>query len=181
MHRTLKLLCPFLLLLAGSAISYRYWHTTLGLVALLLSLLLLLPLVVVSLNDVRRERNLQPQPAFLEMNLKLAPTFLQRPLFGGPIAEGLDRIAGAVGWLEILSLLLTAGAGIGVMHYVGVLWFIHFVSHTQYVAAGIAAVLAMLVIAGAVARVPIALFALFGGAAVCGAALLLGYVQVLVP
>jgi hypothetical protein len=44
---------------------------------------LFLPLVIVSLNDVRRAKNLQSQQsAFFEINRPLP-----RPLFGGPIAD----------------------------------------------------------------------------------------------
>lgn len=175
-RHVLKRLWSLPLLLGGSAISYQCWPTALGLIALLLSLLLFLPLVIVSLNDVRRAKNLQSQPAFLEMNLP-SP----RPLFGGPIADALDRIAGFIGSLEALGLLITVVAGFGVLAYVGVSWLIHFVGHAQYVAASAAGLLGLLAIAAAFARIPAALIAVVGGAAVCGTAFLSGYGSVLLP
>lgn len=176
MRHVLKRLWSLPLLLGGSAVTNQYWPTALGLVALLLSLLLFLPLVIVSLNDVRRAKNLQSQPAFLEINL--SPP---RPLFGGPIADALDRIAGFVGSLEGLGLLITVIAGIGVLGHVGLSWLIHFVSHAQYLRAGAVVLLGLLAVGAAFTRIPTALIVVFGGAAVCGSAFLLGYGGVLLP
>jgi len=164
------------LLIGGSAVSYQYWPTAVGLAALLLSLLLFLPLVIVSLNDVCRAKNLQSQPAFLETNLPPP-----RPLFGGPIADTLDRIAGFVGSLEGLGLLITVIAGIGVLGYIGVSWLIHFVSHAHYLAASAAGLVGLLAIGAALARIPAALILVFGSAAVCGTALLSGYGSMILP
>jgi len=175
-HQTLKRLWPSPLLLAGCAISYLYWPALLAFVALLLSLFLFLPLVIVSLNDVMRAKNSQLQPAFLEMNLPPP-----RRLFVGPIADALDRIAGFVGTLEGLGLLVTVIAGVGVLGYVGVSWLTHFVGHAQYLAAGAAGLLGFLAMAAAFARIPAALIVVFGGAAVCGTAFLSGYGSVLLP
>ncbi|XZG70055.1 hypothetical protein ACTSKR_15625 [Chitinibacteraceae bacterium HSL-7] len=104
-----------------------------------------------------------------------------RPLFGGPIADALDRIAGLAGSLEGLGLLITIVAGMGALAYVGVLWIIHFVNHAQYLAASAAGLLGLLAIGAAIARIPAALIVLFGGAAVCGTAILSGYSGVLLP
>jgi len=175
-HQTLKRLWPSPLLLAGCVISYLYWPASIALVALLLSLFLFLPLVVVSLNDFRRAKNLQSQPAFLEMNLPPP-----RRLFVGPIADALDGIAGLVGTLEGLGLLVTVVAGIGVLGYVGLSWLIYFVGHAQYLAASAAGVLGLLAIAAAFARIPAALIVVFGGASVCGTAFLSGYGNALLP
>jgi len=175
-RHVLKRLWSLPLLLGGSAISYQYWPTALGLIALLLSLLLFLPLVIVSLNDVRRAKNSQSQPAFLEMNLRPP-----RPLFGGPVAGALDRIAGLVGSLEGLGLLVTVVAGVGVLGYVGVSWLIHLVGHAQYLVASTAGLLGLLAIGAAFARIPAAQIVVFGGAAVCGTAFLSGYGSVLLP
>ena len=176
MRQTLKRLWSLPLLLGGCAISYLYWPTALGLVGVLSSLLLFLPLVIVSLNDVRRARNFQSQPAFLEMNLPQP-----RPLFVGPIADALDRIAGFVGTLEGLGLLVTVVAGVGLFGYVAVAWLIHFVSHAQYLAAGATGLLGLLAVAVALARIPAALIVVLGSAAVCGTAFLSGYGNALLP
>jgi hypothetical protein len=172
----LKRLWSLPLLLGGSAVSYQYWPTALGLFALLLSLLLFLPLVIVSLNDIHRAKNLQSQPAFLEINLPPP-----RPLFGGPIADVLDRIAGFVASLEGLGLLITVIAGIGVLGHVGVSWLIHFVSHAQYLPAGTVVLLGLLAVGATFTKIPAALIVVFGGAAVCCIAFLLGYGGVLLP
>jgi len=172
----LKRLWSLPLLLGGSAVSYQYWPTAIGFVALLLSLLLFLPLVIVSLIDVRRAKNFESQPAFLEMNLPPP-----RPLFGGPIADAVDQIAGVAGTLEGLGLFVTVIAGVGLLGYVGVSWLVHFVAHTQYLAASAAGLLGLLAVAAAFARIPAALIVVFGGAAVCGTAFLSGYGDVLLP
>lgn len=172
----LKLLWSLPLLLGGSAVAYHYWPTPLGFVALLLSLFLFLPLVIVSLNDGRRARNLGSQPAFLEMNLPRP-----RPLFGGPLADALDGVAGSLGSLEGLALLLTVVAGVGLLGYVGVSWLVHLVARAQYVAAGAAGLLGLFAVAAAFARIPVALIVVFGGAAVCGAAFFSGNGNVLLP
>lgn len=164
------------LLLGGGAISYQYWPTALAFVSLLLSLLLFLPLVVVSLNDAWRAKHCQSQPAFLEMNIPPP-----RPLFKGPIADALDRIAGFVGTLEGLGQLVTVVAGIGVFAYVAVAWLVYFVTHAQYLAAGTAGLLGLLAVAAAYARIPAALVVVFGSAAVCGTAFLSGYGSALLP
>lgn len=142
----------------------------------MLSLFLFLPLVVVSLIDAWRAKHFQSQPAFLEMNLPPP-----RRLLVGPIADALDRIAGLVGTLEGLGLLITVVAGIGVFGYVAVAWLIHFVSRAQYLAAGAAGLLGFLAVAAAFARIPAALIVVLGSAAVCGTALLAGYGSALLP
>lgn len=176
MHQTLKRLWPFPLLLGGCVVSYQYWPSAIALVTLMLSLLLFLPLLVVSLKDVWRAKHFQSQPAFLEMNFPPP-----RPLFIGPIADALDRIAGFVGTLEGLGMLVTVVAGIGVFGYVAVAWLIHFVSHAQYLAAATAGLLGLLAVAAAFAKIPAALIVVFGSAAVCGTAFLSGYGSALLP
>ncbi|WP_227814066.1 hypothetical protein [Nitrogeniibacter aestuarii] len=164
------------LLLGGSAVSYQYWPTALGLVALLLSLLLFLPLVIVSLVDVRRAMNLESQPAFLEINFPQL-----RPLFGGPIADALDRITGFAGTLVGLGLFATVVSGVGLLGYIGVSWLVHFVAHAQYLVASVAALLGLLAVATAFSRIPAALIVVVGGAVVCATAFLSGYGNVLLP
>lgn len=176
MHHVIKHLWSLPLLLAGSVLAYQYWPAVLGIVALLLSLFLFLPLVIVSLIDVRRAKNLQSQPTFFEMNIPPP-----RPLFCGPIAGALDRIAGFGGSLDALGMLVTVIAGIGVLGYVVVSWLIHFVSHAQYLAASAAGIFGLLGFAAAFARIPAALIVLFGSAAVCGMTFLSGYGSTLLP
>lgn len=93
----------------------------------------------------------------------------------------ISRIANLVSSLEGISLLFTVVVGLGVGGYVGGVWVIHLVRSGQYLLA--AALGGGLAIAGALAlfRVPLAQIIVFGGAMVCGAAMLLGYGSTLLP
>ena len=176
MRHVLERLWSLPLLFFGSAVSYQFLPTALGVVALLFSVFLFLPLVIVSLIDVRRAKSLQSQPAFLEMNMPPP-----RRLFGGPIASALDRTVALSTSLDVLGQLVAVIAGIGALGYVGVLWLIHFASHAQYLAAPATALLALVAIGFAFARIPAALIVVIGGAAFCGVAFLSGYGNALLP
>ncbi len=109
MHLGLKRSWPFPLLIGGGIVGYFYWPTAVGFVASMLSLLLFLPLALVSLGDVLRSSKGQPQPAFFEMNLPPP-----RPLFTGRIANILDSIANTASGLFGLTLVL---GGLGLLGY----------------------------------------------------------------
>jgi len=105
----LKCSWPFLLLIGGGIVGYSYWPTTVGFVASMLSLLLFLPLALVSLGDVLRANKGQPQPAFFEMNLRPP-----RPIFTGRIANFLDSVAHTASGL--FGLVFVIG-GLGLLGY----------------------------------------------------------------
>ena len=102
-----------------------------GVIASLVSMLLLLPFMVVSLIDIWRTTNSQRQPAFLEMNVPPP-----RPLFSGHLANVLDRIVSLVVDLNSLGFIVTIIVGLGLCGYVVVTWLTHLVGHSQYLSAG---------------------------------------------
>lgn len=97
----LKLLWHFLLLIIGGVIGFVYWPKAVGFVAVLVSLLLLLPLLLVTLGDIWRAKEGQAQPTFFEMNMPPP-----RPLFTGRIANALDAVAHAASELFGVALVL---------------------------------------------------------------------------
>lgn len=93
----------------------------------------------------------------------------------------IGRIANAVSSFEGLSLFLSVLVGVGCLAFVAVSWGMHFFSSGHYVAAGVIALGAMVVSAGAVARIPVALLLLFGSAVVLGTAFSVGASNVVMP
>ena len=105
----LKRSWPFPLLVGGVTVGYLYWPTAVGFAATFLSILLFLPLALVSLGDILRANKGQPQPTFFEVNLPPP-----RPLFTGRIANALDLVAHTASDLFGLALVL---GGLGLLGY----------------------------------------------------------------
>lgn len=88
MHPRIRLWTAFGALVVGCISGYCYWPAGLGLVAVIASATLFLPVFLLAVVDVYRARNGQRLPEFLEMNMPPP-----RPLFTGSLADALDQIA----------------------------------------------------------------------------------------
>ena len=100
-------------LTVGCFLGYYYWPAGVGLLAVLVSGSLLLPIFLLAALDTYRVRKGQRLSEFIEMNL-LPP----KPLFTGLLADILDQIVhfGASIW----GFVLIAG-GLGAIGYIFVL------------------------------------------------------------
>jgi hypothetical protein len=85
------------------------------------------------------------------------------------------------GSLDVLSALLSVVAGIACMAFVAAKWILHLASLGSYWMAFVVAATALVLCAGAIVRIPLALFILFGGAVIVGTAFFGGYAQWLLP
>ena len=93
----------------------------------------------------------------------------------------MNRIGDMAGLGELLGVAITVFVGIGGLGYVGFTWLMSFVYSGQYFAAVALVLVAVTILSLAIARVPLALFLLFGGASVIGTALFFGVGNVLLP
>lgn len=109
MHFGLKRSWPFPLLIGGGIVGYLYWPTGVGLAASMLSLLLFLPLALVSVRDMLRANKGRPVPTFFETTF--APP---RSLFTGRIPNSLDTVAHTAA--ALFGVLLVLG-GLGLLIY----------------------------------------------------------------
>ena len=71
--------------------------------------------------------------------------------------------------------------GLGVAGFIASTWVLHFSRTGYYLVAGLVAAAATIISVAAIARVPLAMIALLGGAAAAGTALLTGTLQLLLP
>lgn len=96
-------------------------------------------------------------------------------------AEVISRIAKAVAAWEGLAFLLSLVLGVAVLAYVVATWVLHFARQGDFVLAAATLVTSVIAATLAALRVPLALLLVFGGAAVAGAALVFGAMDVLLP
>ncbi len=93
----------------------------------------------------------------------------------------MKRIGDMAGLGELLEVAITVLVGIGGLGYVGFTWLMSFVHRGQYFAAVALVFVATVILSLAVARVPLALFILFGGAAVIGTTFFIGVGNIFLP
>jgi hypothetical protein len=102
MHPRIRLWTAFGALVLGCILGYCYWPSGFGLLAILGSAMLLLPVFFLAVVDVYRARNGQQLPEFMDMNVPPP-----RPLFTGYLADALDHIANL--GASIFGLTLVVG------------------------------------------------------------------------
>jgi len=90
----------------------------------------------------------------------------------------LKRITDLAGLWYLLSLVATVLVGIGGLGYVGFKWLVHFAQGGQYWACGVLLLVGLATLSFAALRVPLALFLLFGGAALLGTSYVVGAANV---
>jgi hypothetical protein len=99
--------------------------------------------------------------------------------FNSNVRLFMKRIGDMAGLGELLKVATTVG--VGGLGYVCFTWLMSFVHSGQYFAAVALVFVATVILSLAVARVPLALFLLFGGAAVIGTAFFTGVSNILLP
>lgn len=83
--------------------------------------------------------------------------------------------------LEFLSLVATVVAGVGILGVVVIRWLLQLLDQGHYLLSLFIALLAVVAVLGALARIPIAMLVVAGSAVICGTAFLLGASNVLLP
>lgn len=97
------------------------------------------------------------------------------------LSAGIGAIVDVEVSLQALSFVVTVLAGLGVFGYVTVSWFLHLLEERHYVLSFGLLVVTLAAGIGTIARIPVAMLAVFGSAMICGTALFLGVGHVLLP
>ena len=93
----------------------------------------------------------------------------------------ISRISDVVTSWEGLSFFVSLLAGVGCLAFVAVSWSVHLWTSNQYLESGVIAVVVLAVSLGALARVPLALLLLFGGAMVVITVFSMGGIDAVMP
>ena len=96
-------------------------------------------------------------------------------------SERISRVFGAVFDFDVLMQLLGILVGLAFLGYVVTAWVMHLIGGGQLIFALAIAFAGVLLAGFALLRIPIALYVLFGSAAICAVALFGGYSAILLP
>ena len=97
------------------------------------------------------------------------------------LREWISHVFGSIFPLDVLLQILLVILGLGFLGYVLTSWVQHLISQGSYLFSGLIACTGLVLSGLAIARIPIALIVVFGGAAVCAVSFLSGFAEVLLP